>query len=398
MPHTEVHHKAYKYIRSLVNSRQRGRDIDRNEFVSFVRNVQNQPAVLPMDDAKREYVISDFSKSKIVEKILSINPSEVIADKNTLLVERHDDAINILNKYYSLDSCVVCDNHIFSGSELLNRKKENRKCIYENLDEKTKNILDKIVCDDSLVGADLFEIKRIVGTFISNGDSTELLLLQQTLRDYVNSIGNQMIALLYHCFDGTALFNDFDEHERLTSMQPQLDSEELLFIENQQIKILKQRLEDVEGFYTNIRKVRHEMRNHMTNIKGLVSKEEYREVENYIQALDTSMQDLEYRFWELSNGGKIQYVKYPIDYNMEAIKTLIRRAMELGFYEGVNLSLAYCDDCGHQELEMDVCPACGSKNLTKIDRMNGYLSYSRVHGDTRLNEAKMAEIAERKSM
>ena len=109
-------------------------------------------------------------------------------------------------------------------------------------------------------------------------------------------------------------------------------------------------------------------------------------------------QDLEYRFWELANGGKIQYVKYPIDYNIDAIKTLIRRAMEMGFYEGVNLSLAYCDDCGHQELEMDVCPVCGSRNLTKIDRMNGYLAYSRVHGDTRLSEAKMAEIAERKSM
>lgn len=109
-------------------------------------------------------------------------------------------------------------------------------------------------------------------------------------------------------------------------------------------------------------------------------------------------QDLEGRFWDLCNGGKIQYVKYPIDYNLEAVKTLIRRAMELGYYEGVNLSLAYCDDCGHQELEMDVCPVCGSRNLTKIDRMNGYLSYSRVHGDTRLNDAKMAEIAERKSM
>ena len=64
-------------------------------------------------------------------------------------------------------------------------------------------------------------------------------------------------------------------------------------------------------------------------------------------------------------------------------RALIRRAMDLGYYEGVNLSLAYCDDCGHQELEMDVCPVCGSRNLTKIDRMNGYLSYSRVHGDTR---------------
>ena len=109
-------------------------------------------------------------------------------------------------------------------------------------------------------------------------------------------------------------------------------------------------------------------------------------------------QDLEHRFWELSNGGKIQYVKYPIDYNKEAIKTLIRRAMAMGFYEGVNLSLSYCDDCGHEELDMDVCPVCGSSNLTKIDRMNGYLSYSRVKGDTRLNDAKMAEIAERKSM
>lgn len=109
-------------------------------------------------------------------------------------------------------------------------------------------------------------------------------------------------------------------------------------------------------------------------------------------------QDLEGRFWELCNGGKIQYVRYPIDYNIDAVKSLIRRAMSLGYYEGVNLSLAYCDDCGHQELEMDTCPKCGSQNLTKIDRMNGYLSYSRVHGDTRLNAAKMAEIAERKSM
>ncbi len=109
-------------------------------------------------------------------------------------------------------------------------------------------------------------------------------------------------------------------------------------------------------------------------------------------------QNLEYRFWELCNGGKIQYVKYPIDYNIEALRTLVRRAMDMGFYEGVNLSLAYCDDCGHQELEMDVCPKCGSKNLTKIERMNGYLSYSRVKGDTRLNDAKMVEISERKSM
>ena len=109
-------------------------------------------------------------------------------------------------------------------------------------------------------------------------------------------------------------------------------------------------------------------------------------------------QDLEGRFWDLFRGGRIQYVRYNLNYNSEAMRTYVERAMDKGFYEGVNLSLSYCNNCGHEELDMDVCPKCGSSDLTKIDRMNGYLSYSRVHGDTRLNKAKMIEISERKSM
>ena len=109
-------------------------------------------------------------------------------------------------------------------------------------------------------------------------------------------------------------------------------------------------------------------------------------------------QDLEGRFWDLMNGGKIQYVKYPISYNTKAIEMLVDRAMDKGFYEGVNLSLSYCNDCGYEELNMDECPKCGSKDLTKIDRMNGYLSYSRVRGESRLNDAKNEEIKDRVSM
>lgn len=109
-------------------------------------------------------------------------------------------------------------------------------------------------------------------------------------------------------------------------------------------------------------------------------------------------QDSELEFWDLFNGGKIQYVKYPIGYNIKAIKTLVTRAMKRGAYEGVNRSLSFCNNCGHKGDKLDTCPICGSKDTTNIDRMNGYLSYSRINGDTRLNDAKMEEIRDRVSM
>ena len=87
-------------------------------------------------------------------------------------------------------------------------------------------------------------------------------------------------------------------------------------------------------------------------------------------------QDKEGRFWNLFNGGKIQYCRYNLGYNKEAIKTLILRAMDKGFYEGVNLAMCYCEDCGYQQVEMDICPKCGSKMITKIDRIeNPFVLY-----------------------
>ena len=87
-------------------------------------------------------------------------------------------------------------------------------------------------------------------------------------------------------------------------------------------------------------------------------------------------QDKEERFWGYFNGGKIQYCRYNLGYNIEAIKTLVLRAMKKGFYEGVNLAMCYCEDCGYQQVEMDVCPKCGSNKITKIDRIeNPFVLY-----------------------
>lgn len=82
-------------------------------------------------------------------------------------------------------------------------------------------------------------------------------------------------------------------------------------------------------------------------------------------------QDIEYPMFHLCNGGNIQYVRYTTDYNKEAFKTLVRRAMKMGFYEGVNLQLNYCEECGKQFIDGDKCPHCSSEHITRIERMNG---------------------------
>ena len=57
-----------------------------------------------------------------------------------------------------------------------------------------------------------------------------------------------------------------------------------------------------------------------------------------------------------------------------------------------------CPNCGEMIKAHRVCPKCGSTMIIEIDRMNGYLGFTRVHGETRYNEAKNAEIADRVSM
>lgn len=109
-------------------------------------------------------------------------------------------------------------------------------------------------------------------------------------------------------------------------------------------------------------------------------------------------QDIEYPMFHLCNGGNIQYCRYPIDYNIDAMKTLVRRAMQKGFYEGLNLQLDYCEDCGFGFTDSDICPKCGSQNITRIERMNGYLGYSRIKGKTMYADHKLAEFKDRKSM
>ncbi|MGL4792433.1 MAG: anaerobic ribonucleoside-triphosphate reductase [Aeromonas jandaei] len=110
-------------------------------------------------------------------------------------------------------------------------------------------------------------------------------------------------------------------------------------------------------------------------------------------------QDGEYKLFHKHNGGHIQYVRVSNPKNLKGLASVIRRGMELGYYQGVNFNACNCVDCGHEGNDFgETCPKCGSKHINEVNRICGYMGSSRRNGDTTLNSSKRAEVEVRKSM
>ena len=118
----------------------------------------------------------------------------------------------------------------------------------------------------------------------------------------------------------------------------------------------------------------------------------------YADITPIQKQDIEYPLFHMCNGGNIAYARMRSNYNFEAYKTLTRRAMKMGFYWGNNAQLDWCEKCGYEFIDSDTCPKCGSTDVTRIERMNGYLSYSSIRGKTMYSDTKLQEFKERVSM
>ena len=65
------------------------------------------------------------------------------------------------------------------------------------------------------------------------------------------------------------------------------------YMEYQQTQAIRARIHEAEQFYARIRGLKHEMRGHLTNIKGLARSGEYASLEDYIAKMDESMSGFE---------------------------------------------------------------------------------------------------------
>ena len=75
-------------------------------------------------------------------------------------------------------------------------------------------------------------------------------------------------------------------YQKMTDLQ---EERQKYFVEQQQVHAIQERMEEVERFYDGRRQMKHEMKNHLTNIKGLARNGSYGEMEQYIDRMDESM-------------------------------------------------------------------------------------------------------------
>lgn len=87
--------------------------------------------------------------------------------------------------------------------------------------------------------------------------------------------------------------------------------------------------------------------------------------------------DIESQLTGYSSAGCITYVELPstVLHNTEALETIVNYAMDHDIpYFAVNTPNDLCNDCGYQGELGETCPVCGSKNISRLRRVTGYLT------------------------
>ena len=105
--------------------------------------------------------------------------------------------------------------------------------------------------------------------------------------------------------------------------------------------------------------------------------------------------DIESQLTGYSNAGCITYVELPstTKHNIEALETIVNYAMDKDIpYFAINIPNDTCNKCGYTDEINDVCPMCGSSNISRLRRVTGYLTGNYT---TAFNEGKQCEVKDR---
>jgi len=217
-----------KYIRDLANSQSKGKEIEQEDFVNKIDCLDVHEILY--DEEKLNYLIRNCNdKKSFILKILEIDSDKIKKEEAVQQIEENDEAIKILKKFDYKDECVVCDSQI-EREKLLDNKEENRRKVYEALDAKTKEILEKII--GGLAAGDPFNIKAILLDAIKIGNKAVVYDLQKDIENYFEVFNNELNKMFSQCCKQGDIITKIKEYKEILQNKPIMDGEDIRLIQD----------------------------------------------------------------------------------------------------------------------------------------------------------------------
>lgn len=217
------------YISDIANTRSKGSQIERNEFVNYINGLELHE-IEEVEDSKCMFLINEFENvNSVASKILLLTNGSLEHNNNIKKIERHSEAIRILSKFKDVDECVVCDGFI-NVEDKLRDKTESKERVYNSLQQSTRDILDSLlkIVDDN----DSFNLKNEIVRSINNGDFSIIEAVQNDMLYHLSILCKRIINTFIESTANTQLVRDLQEYNRLIESRPELTDEDIIFIEN----------------------------------------------------------------------------------------------------------------------------------------------------------------------
>ncbi len=140
------------------------------------------------------------------------------------------------------------------------------------------------ICYISLIPMAGILFGQLIASLLYEVKDGEMLQLYERHPVFLAAV--PLVALLFYA--GTYLTILFQQE-----MAALRQEQSAYFAERQQIHAIRARIHEAEQFYSHIRQMKHEMRGHLTNIKGLARSGEYESLEDYVSRMDESFRGFE---------------------------------------------------------------------------------------------------------
>lgn len=216
------------FISDLANSRSKGKEIKIEKFIEKISTLQSIN-IDEYDKDKYNYFINDFElKDSIVNEILKLKGYLIKKNVRVKEIEENKKAIEVIEEFSYKNECIVCDNEICVET-LLKKKKENRLEIINSLDKESRKILENII--NKVKTIDPFNIKKVIMNTLESGETSLLSKLQLELESYITIFNNRINNIFATALDESDLRKKFNEYNEMLAKKPELDEEDILFIE-----------------------------------------------------------------------------------------------------------------------------------------------------------------------